>query len=348
MISKGHKLLLADDSVTIRHVVEATFAGEAIEVVTVSDGAAAIARLEAEPPDVVLADIGMPGQDGYAVALHVRRTPALAHIPVILLTGAFDPVDYARAREAGCAGVLVKPFDPQMLVGRVRQLLGFESPPGAAAAASRLGEAERSVPASSVSAGPPYSAGVDATAQRAGVEDYFERLDRAFASLGRAGAATPPDSTLTAAVSAPTNDPAVSGRDEDAPGTVIAGDIAHSAIEPEPSRPTASTGVETPMLQIDHAAGSHERQGLDVPSPPALRDAFTALLAMEQGHPLPKAAGGWMPAVDAAVMEQIARGVAREIAEVVIRDLAPEIVSQVAERLVREEIARLPANSRNR
>ncbi len=105
MTSKGHKLLLADDSVTIRHVVEATFAGEAIEVVTVSDGAAAIARLEAEPPDVVLADIGMPGQDGYAVALHVRRTPALAHIPVILLTGAFDPVDYARAREAGCAGV---------------------------------------------------------------------------------------------------------------------------------------------------------------------------------------------------------------------------------------------------
>ena len=65
----------------------------------------------------------MPGRDGYDVALHVRRTARLAHIPVILLTGAFDPVDHARAREAGCAGVLVKPFDPQMLVARVRQLL---------------------------------------------------------------------------------------------------------------------------------------------------------------------------------------------------------------------------------
>ncbi len=205
------------------------------------------------------------------------------------------------------------------------------------------------MPAGSLPAGPPYSAGVDATAQRAGVEDYFERLDRAFATLGTAGAATPPDSTRPAAVSAPTNVLAVSGRAQDAPATIVAGDdIKHPAIEPEPSPPTASTGVETPMLQIDHAASSHERHGLDVPSPPALRDAFTALLAMEQGHPLPKAAGGWMPAVDAAMMEQIARGVAREIAEAVIRDLAPEIVSQVAERLVREEIARLPANSRNR
>ena len=75
-------LLLADDSVTIRRVIEQTFADEPIDVVTVSDGAAAIARLDAEPPDVVLADIGMPAPDGYELALHVRRTPALAHIPV--------------------------------------------------------------------------------------------------------------------------------------------------------------------------------------------------------------------------------------------------------------------------
>src|SRR5215203_5659078 len=70
----------------------------------------------------------MPAPDGYELALHVRRTPALAHIPVILLTGAFDPVDHARARDAGCAGVLVKPFDPQMLIARVRQLLEARRP----------------------------------------------------------------------------------------------------------------------------------------------------------------------------------------------------------------------------
>src|SRR3954447_20279039 len=117
------KLLLADDSLTIQRVIEQTFADEAIDVVTVSDGVAAVARLGEDPPDVLLADIAMPGRNGYEVALHVRSTPALAHIPVILLTGAFDPVDHARAREAGCAGVLVKPFDPQMLIARVRHLL---------------------------------------------------------------------------------------------------------------------------------------------------------------------------------------------------------------------------------
>src|SRR4029078_747583 len=138
-----HKLLLADDSETIQRVIEMTFADEPIDVATVSDGEAAIARLAVHPPDIVLADIGMPGRDGYQVAMCVRQTPSLAHVPVVLLTGAFDPVDDARAREAGCAGVpgrverggearageagcagvLVKPFDPQMLIARVRQLL---------------------------------------------------------------------------------------------------------------------------------------------------------------------------------------------------------------------------------
>src|SRR3954468_12905101 len=118
-----HKLLLADDSETIQRVIEMTFADEPVDVATVSDGEAAIARLAVDPPDIVLADIGMPGRDGYQVALRVRQTPSLAHIPVVLLTGAFDPVDYGRAREVGCAGVLVKPFDPQMLIVRVRQLL---------------------------------------------------------------------------------------------------------------------------------------------------------------------------------------------------------------------------------
>src|ERR671910_660904 len=123
-------LLLADHSLTVRRVIEQTFADEPIDVVTVADGAAALVRLGANPPDVLLADIGMPTPDGYELALHVRRTPALAHIPVIQLTGAFDPVDHARARDAGCAGVLVKPFDPQMLIARVRQLLPARRPAG--------------------------------------------------------------------------------------------------------------------------------------------------------------------------------------------------------------------------
>ena len=118
-----HKLLLADDSVTIQRVIELTFADEDVVVVAVSDGDQAIARLEASPPDIVLADIGMPGKNGYEVAQYIRQSPRLAHIPVVLLTGAFEPVDQERAAAAGCDGVLAKPFEPQLVIGRVKELL---------------------------------------------------------------------------------------------------------------------------------------------------------------------------------------------------------------------------------
>src|SRR5512134_2893986 len=118
-----HKLLLADDSVTIQRVIELTFADEDVQVIAVGDGAQAIAHVQRDRPDIVLADVGMPERDGYEVAAFIKGSPELAHIPVLLLTGAFEPVDEARARAVGCDGVLVKPFEPQMVISRVRDLL---------------------------------------------------------------------------------------------------------------------------------------------------------------------------------------------------------------------------------
>src|SRR5437763_9862647 len=123
-----YTLLLADDSVTIQRVIELTFADEDVKVVAVSDGDQAIQRLDSAPPDIVLADIGMPGKNGYEVAQYVKRSPHLAHIPVVLLTGAFEPVDQARAAEAGCDGILAKPFEPQLVITRVKELLGRGAP----------------------------------------------------------------------------------------------------------------------------------------------------------------------------------------------------------------------------
>ena len=118
-----HKLLLADDSVTIQRVVELTFSGEDVQVITVGDGEQAIARIPIERPDIVLADIGMPKRSGYDVAAFVKGRPDLCHIPVLLLAGAFEPVDDARAQQVKCDGVLVKPFEPQQVVSRVRELI---------------------------------------------------------------------------------------------------------------------------------------------------------------------------------------------------------------------------------
>ena len=74
-------LLLADDSVTIQRVIELTFADEDIDVVAVSNGDQAIARLDSVPPDIVLVDVGMPGKTGYEVAAYMKQSPRLSHIP---------------------------------------------------------------------------------------------------------------------------------------------------------------------------------------------------------------------------------------------------------------------------
>src|SRR5262245_7204772 len=121
------KLLLADDSVTIQRVIELTFADENVQVIAVGDGQQAIDRVKSDRPDIVLADIGMPERDGYEVAAFVKSAPEFSHIPVLLLTGAFEPVDEARARGVGADGVLVKPFEPQMVISRVRELLNRRS-----------------------------------------------------------------------------------------------------------------------------------------------------------------------------------------------------------------------------
>jgi CheY-like chemotaxis protein len=116
-------LLLADDSLTIQRVVDLTFAQEDVRVVSFATGDMAVKWMEGEMPDIVLADVGMPQPDGYAVAQHMKRSSRLRDVPVLLLTGAFEPLDDDKARQSACDGVLVKPFEPQHLVSRVAELL---------------------------------------------------------------------------------------------------------------------------------------------------------------------------------------------------------------------------------
>jgi CheY-like chemotaxis protein len=116
-------LLLADDSVTIQRVIELTFAQEDVRVVSVGDGRRAVQWMDSGSPDIVLVDVAAPEVNGYALAAHVRQSARLRHVPVLLLAGAFDPVDEDRARAAGCDAILVKPFEPQHLVNQVSTLL---------------------------------------------------------------------------------------------------------------------------------------------------------------------------------------------------------------------------------
>jgi CheY-like chemotaxis protein len=123
-------ILLADDSVTIQKVVELTFLDEDIRVVSSGNGADAIARLEEIRPDAVLADVHMPGADGYEVAAAVGRS--LPGVPVLLLVGTFEVFDAQRAAESGAIGHMKKPFDSQELLRRVKELLSGTGAPAPA------------------------------------------------------------------------------------------------------------------------------------------------------------------------------------------------------------------------
>ena len=117
------KILLADDSITIQKVVNLTFADEGIDVVTVSNGEMAERRLSEINPDLVLADIFMPGKNGYELCQFIKDTPPFQNIPVVLLVGAFEPFDQSEARRVRADGHLTKPFESRTLVETVRKLI---------------------------------------------------------------------------------------------------------------------------------------------------------------------------------------------------------------------------------
>jgi len=106
------KILVADDNANIQKMVVLAFEERGIQVVTVGNGEAAVRRMPDLNPDLVLADIFMPVRNGYEVCEFVKKDERFSHIPVILLVGAFDPLDEKEARRVGADGVLKKPFVP--------------------------------------------------------------------------------------------------------------------------------------------------------------------------------------------------------------------------------------------
>jgi DNA-binding response OmpR family regulator len=117
----SRSLLIADDSNTIRKVVELTFRDTDFVVDCASDGDQAARELESGRHDVVLADVVMPGANGYELCRRIKTSSR--PVPVLLLAGTFEPFDHDQARECGADGCLLKPFDSETLLERVSSLL---------------------------------------------------------------------------------------------------------------------------------------------------------------------------------------------------------------------------------
>ncbi|MGE5244641.1 MAG: response regulator [Betaproteobacteria bacterium] len=365
----AHKLLLADDSVTIQRVIELTFADEDVQVVAVSDGDQAVARLESDTPDIVLADVGMPGRDGYQVAEYVKASPRLSHIPVVLLTGAFEPIDEGRASAIGCDGVLAKPFEPQLVISRVRELLGRP--------AGRPGHADDRTaepPRPAAQTPPTRAENLDLD----GLDAYFDRLDEAFAARTSTQAETPPSPIVdqidwfAAREESPAVPPAEDRREATTQPVQAVHDIPLSYASPapgvagpsapEPAAPSpapaaapepapsiaARASAQAPAAPDESAAASPAPALASAAALPSLSDAFAALLAAEQGSP--DAILRWPPSEPAAptvpddLIEDVTKRVLERLTDRVVRETASQIVPGVAERLVREEIERIKAS----
>ncbi len=122
------KLLLADDSITIQKVVNLTFADEGVEVISVGDGNSAMDKLREDMPDLVMADVNMPGLNGYEICEMIKQSDTNGDIPVILLVGSFEPFDEEEAKRVGADDYLTKPFQSiSQLVDKVSALLKLDN-----------------------------------------------------------------------------------------------------------------------------------------------------------------------------------------------------------------------------
>jgi CheY-like chemotaxis protein len=146
------RILVADDNSNIQKMVTLALKDVGIDVVAVPNGEAAVRKLTDSNLDLVLADIFMPVRSGYEVCEFIKQDPRYSHLPVVLLVGAFDPLDEREAQRVGADGILKKPFvPPDPLINMVKGLL-------AKSASERLvavSASSESAAASTAEAAPP-------------------------------------------------------------------------------------------------------------------------------------------------------------------------------------------------
>ena len=122
------KVLVVDDSLSVRKVVERALEARSIQVLTAASGAEAIARIEQDTPDLVICDVIMPDKDGYAICEFVKRHPDLSRTPVLLISGIVNGTVLERAAKVQSDDVMRKPFAAEELVRKIDNFLAPGGP----------------------------------------------------------------------------------------------------------------------------------------------------------------------------------------------------------------------------
>ena len=217
------RILLVDDSPHAQRMGERILSEEGYEVVTVSNADSALIRLDDVDPDVVLADVVMPGRTGYEICQYLKMSPRHKHVRVILTAGVLETLDDAAAARVEADGTLRKPFEASALTAAVKPLAEAAAQDRAALAPREPGSKDRAP----VVASAPFVAVVDEEQVRAAVtvalDASMEVMADEIARRVLAALATrkpePATSTTAANLSAPApaTTPAVSRPAEVAP-----------------------------------------------------------------------------------------------------------------------------------
>ena len=119
----GKRILLADDEEDIKTIVTMFLQAQGYEVITAFDGLDTLEKIQSDRPDLLLLDIMMPVLDGFEVCKRLRANPETAELPILMLSAAAHSESITRGMKAGANDYIVKPFEPEMLLEKIRRIL---------------------------------------------------------------------------------------------------------------------------------------------------------------------------------------------------------------------------------
>ncbi|HWR72769.1 MAG TPA: response regulator [Nitrospirota bacterium] len=119
----SRKIMVVDDSASMRQMVSFTLGQEGFEIIEAANGGEALKKLDKETVHMLITDLNMPELDGISLVRIVRKNPAYKFIPIIILTTVSGSESRQEGKAAGATGWMVKPFKPEELIAAVKKVL---------------------------------------------------------------------------------------------------------------------------------------------------------------------------------------------------------------------------------